>query len=62
MSVSMLLGLLDHPLVPAVAHNGVAALMVLLLTAACWRSSGAQGQRYAAASSSPRVQGMRVES
>ncbi len=54
--------LLDHPLVPAVAHNGVAALMVLLLTAACWRSSGAQGQRYAAASSSPRVQGMRVES
>ncbi len=29
---------LQHPLLPAVAHNGVAAWMVLLLTIACWRT------------------------
>ncbi len=44
---------LDHPLVPAVAHNGVAALMVLLLTAACWRSSRVGDAQYAAPSVSP---------
>lgn len=52
--------LLQHPLVPAVAHNGVAALMVLLLTTAAWRTSGAREARYAEASpaATPR---MRVE-
>ena len=41
--------LLQHPLVPAVAHNGVAALMVLLLTTAAWRTSGGRRERRAAA-------------
>ncbi len=41
--------LLQHPLVPAVAHNGVAALMVLLLTTAAWRTSGGRQERRAAA-------------
>ena len=41
--------LLQHPLVPAVAHNGVAALMVLLLTTAAWRTSGGRQARQPAA-------------
>nr|WP_018913782.1 COX15/CtaA family protein [Thiomonas sp. FB-6] len=41
--------LLQHPLVPAVAHNGVAALMVLLLTTAAWRTSGGRRARQPAA-------------
>ena len=41
--------LLQHPLVPAVAHNGGAALLVLLLTTAAWRTSGGRRARQPAA-------------
>ena len=35
---------LQHPLLPAVAHNGVAALLLLLLTIAVWRSAPASSE------------------
>ncbi len=53
--------LLQHPLVPAVAHNGFAALMVLLLTAAAWRTQRVPREQYAAPSP-PVMQRIRAES
>lgn len=57
--------LLQHPLLPAVAHNGVAAWMVLLLTMAAWRASGTRVAQAApaaqAAQPAPAVSGLGVE-